>query len=151
MTPEEEILEKIHEMDYVTISPRKISSSYYKLADGTILKVFINIDYLVLDPRQPGGYAVSSTVMTSAFVPREKRRPEAYTAYTASDINAGIIEEDVDNEVLQEDFSTYELSNGFILSIKAVLGQVRKTKFVTQQGEPIYSVDVNPIIKFKKK
>ena len=62
-----------------------------------------------------------------------------------------IIDEDVEFEVLQENFSVYDLSNDFVLSIKTVLGQVKKTDGLTATGEPIYTVNVNPIIKFKKK
>lgn len=50
-----------------------------------------------------------------------------------------------------EEFSTYELSNGVLLSIKAVAGQIQKSRKRTEFGEPIYSVNINPIIKFKKK
>ena len=61
------------------------------------------------------------------------------------------LEEDVEYEVLHENFSVYDLSNGLTLSVKTVVGQIKKTKFFTRDGEPVYVVNTNPIIKTKKK
>ena len=62
-----------------------------------------------------------------------------------------IVEDDVEFEVLQESFSVYDLSNGMVLSLKPVLGQVRKTGVYSKEGEPVYTININPIIKFKRR
>jgi hypothetical protein len=36
------------------------------------------------------------------------------------------------------------------MSVKTVAGQISKTKYYTRQGEPIYIVNLNPVIKVKK-
>src|SRR5215207_3883749 len=120
--PVEEIVKEVQQMGYITVKPREISPSYYKLKDGTIVKVLININHLVPDPRSPDGFAVSSTNIITAFVPKEKRNPTLAKPYTPSELRAGITDEDMEPITLKEDFSVYELSNGLILSLKTVAG-----------------------------
>lgn len=150
MIPEEEIYSNIVEMGYITVKPTQIFASFYKLSDGTILKVVFALNYVLPDPRQPGALTINSTNIVSTFVPTEKRNPAAFIPYSPSELRHRIENEDVDFEVLQESFSVYNLSNGLVLSVKPVLAQVTKTKFYNKEGEPIYSVNVNPIIKIKK-
>jgi len=151
MIPEEEIQANIKEMGYVTVNPLKLEPSYYKLVDGTIIKAIVNINYLLPDPKSPQGYSINSHNTINAYIPIEKRNPMAFQPYNPAQLREGIIDEDVEAEMLRENFSVYELSNGMILSVKTVLGQITKTKYYTQEGEPVYIVNTNPIIKIKKK
>src|SRR5437660_687374 len=129
MIPEEEVLNNIKEMGYVTLKPRAVYPSYYKLHDGTIIQAFIHVNYLLADPQNTQGFRINSANLITAFVPREKRKPAAYQPFTPEEMQNGVIEEDVEYEVIRENFSVYELSNGLIISIKTVMGQIRKTKF----------------------
>lgn len=138
-------------MGYLTVTPRQTYPSLYKLSDGAILKVVVHLNHLLPDPRQLDNFTVSSTNILTPYVPREKRRPEAFQPYSSEDLNADIVEEDMDFEVLQENFSVYDLSNGFVLSLKPVLGQVKKTKLYTKEGEPVYTGNINPVLKIKRK
>jgi hypothetical protein len=130
--------------------PRVISPSYYKLGDGTILRAHVNLNYALADPRQPDGFTANTTNTTICYVPADKRRPDLFTNYDPSELASGIVNPDVDCDVLSENFSVYDLSNGIVLSIKTVVGQVQKTRFYTREGEPVYMVTVNPVIKVKK-
>ncbi|MCE9652623.1 MAG: hypothetical protein K8Q89_06160 [Nitrosarchaeum sp.] len=151
MIPEEEIMSEIKEMGYVTIKPRVERPSYYKLSDGTIVKALVHINSIIADPRNPEGFNVNPTNLVSAFVPKEKRNPMGFQPQSqGEDLAQGMIEQDVDFEVLKEDFSVYELSNNLILSVKTVVGQISKTKHYTKEGESVYLVNMNPIIKVKK-
>jgi len=150
MIPEEEIQSNIKEMGYITATPRAIYPSYYKLNDSTVLKVVVNVNYLLPDPRQPEGYSVNASNIFSAFVPKEKRKPQAFRPYNPAELANNIIDEDVEFEVLRENFSVYDLSNGMVLSLKPVTGQVKKTSLYDVGGEPIYIVTVNSVIKIKK-
>lgn len=150
MTPEEETLSNIQDMGYVTVTPRKVYPSYYKLTDGTILKAMAHLNFLLPDPRRPGEFVMNHTNIASVFVPQEKRRPELYKPYNPSELAHFVTDEDVEYEVLLENFSVYDLSNGFILSVKSVVGQVRKTSLVEPSGDPLYIVNINPVFKIKK-
>jgi len=150
VVPEEEIESNIKEMGYITVKPRVVYPSYYKLKDGAIIKALININHLIADPKSPEGFAVSSTNTIVVFVSKEKRNPIAYQPYNPAELQSGIIDEDMEAEPLRENFSVYDLSNGMVLSVKTVVGQISKTKYYTRDGEPVYLVNANPIIKVKK-
>jgi hypothetical protein len=150
VTPEEEIYADIKQMGYILAKSKRQYPSLYKLADGTIIKIEVLVSHLVPDPRRPEGFNINSQNIISSFVPTEKRKPEAFTPYSTQELNVGIVDEDLDFVVLQENFSAYELSNDFILSVKPVLAQVKKTKFYSITGEPVYTMNFNPVIKFKK-
>ena len=151
MISEEEIRNNITDMGYVLVTPRKLYPSYYKLSDGTFVRALININYLIVDPQSPQGFAVNSTNTVSAFVPKEKRHPELYQQYDPIEVMKDPVDDDMDFEVLRENFSVYDLSNGMVLSVKTIVGQVTKSKYYTRDGEPIYNINTNPIIKAKKK
>lgn len=149
MIPEEEIFTNIREMGYITVTPIKIWPSYYKLADGTIIRALVNINYLLSNPSSPEGFTVNSNNSVNAYVSKEKRHPEKFEEYNPSDLQSGVIDVDVEFEVLRENFSVYEMSNKMKISVKTVVGQIRKTKFYTKEGEPVYIISPNPIIKTK--
>jgi len=150
MIPEEEILNNLKDMGYIMVKPRVLYPSFYKLSDGTTVRALINVNYLIADPQSPQGFAVNSTNSVSAFVPKEKRRPELFQPYNPAELLTDPVDDDVDFEVLRENFSVYDLSNGMVLSVKTVVGQITKTKYYTRDGEPIYNINTNPIIKAKK-
>lgn len=150
MTTREEIIGSIQEMGYITITPRNISSSYYRLKDGTILEAHIEIESITTNPKQPDGYTIRSSNRTIAYVTKKVRNPEGKIPSNMSDIISGIIDDDVEAEPLLENYSVYELSNGLLLSIKTIVGQIKKTIFYTEQGEPVYSVSMSPVYKFKR-
>jgi len=149
LIPIEEIISNINEMGYITPTPKDVKPSYYKLDDGTILKVIVNINYILPNHLQKNNFSINSTNLISTFVPQEKRRPDLFNPIIQVDITKDIRDEDVSFEVLLEEFSIYELSNGSTLSLKSVLSQVQKTKYYNNDGEPVYNVFINPILKIK--
>lgn len=148
--PHEEVEGYIKDMMYVTATPRNLQPSFYKLSDGTIIKALIHVNHLTPDPRTPDGFAINSTNMVVAYVPKEKRNPAAFQPHNDAELQSSITEEDMEPEPLRENFSVYDLSNGMVLSVKTVAGQVNKTKFYTQDGEPLYLVNTTPVVKIKK-
>jgi len=150
MIPEEEVIQNIRDMGYVNVELATHHPSYYKLDDNTIIKALVQIHALIPNPRNPEGFSVSSTNIINAYVPKENRNPEAFVQYTSQQLNEGIVNEDVNFEVLRENFSVYKLSNGLTLSVKTVVGQIKKSRYFTQDGEPVYIVNTQPIIKVKK-
>jgi len=150
MGPDDEINQVIVKMGYVLATPRVQHSSFYKLIDGTIIKVVMLLNFLIPIPPKPDDYDVNTTNIVSSFVPSEKRRPELFAPTPNPQFDKDIVDDDVEFEVIKENFSVYDLTNGLVVSIKPVLGQVRKTKYYSVQGEPIYLTNVSPIVKFKK-
>ena len=148
--PIEEIFKEIKGMGYVTSTPRKIlQPSFYKLGDGTILSVLIRINHLVVDPFNPNSVSLNSVNNVHVFVEKSKRQPGTESKPHKDSIS--IIDDDVECTTLREEFNVYDLSNGDTMSVKSVLGQVRKTNMFSNNGEPIYNIDLQPIIKIKRK
>jgi hypothetical protein len=114
MIPEEEILGNIREMGYLTVKPRVILPSFYKLADGTILEAGIRIESIAKDPTQPSGYQVRVGNYTIAYVPSQERKPSEYRPFNPSEILTDIVNDDVEAEELKEEFSKYIFSTTMI-------------------------------------
>lgn len=147
MIAEEEIIKDIKKMGYITCKARVVKPSYYKLDDGTIISALITIDHLTPDPGSPDGIEVNSSTHINAFVPDKDRKPQEFQPYQPHELQSGITDNDVKYEVMSEEFSIYDLSDGKVMSIKTVVGQIIKTKFLTTAGEPVYTVNTNPIVK----
>ena len=149
--PIEEITKEISKMGYITVEPKgDLKPSYYKLKDGTILRVITTVTHLTPNPQSPQGFALNSFNTIICYVPKEYRHPEFYKPFNNSDIKSNIMEEDMDIETLKEEFSVYSLSNGRTMSVKSIVAQVSKTKLYTPDGEPLYVVNITPVIKTKK-
>lgn len=152
--PKEEIESNIKEMGYIVATPQTTAPSYYKLKDGTILRALIHVNYVTPSPGQTSTVAsveVNSTNIIAVYVPKHKRRPEAFQPFDPSELQHAVVDDDMEPEPLREDFSVYDMSDGTILSVKTVAGQIHKTKFYTQNGEPVYQVNITPIVKTTKK
>lgn len=121
--------------------------SFYKLKDGTLIRVLISIGHLIPDPESPHGYDIDALSTIASYVPMENRHPERYAPFDPSSIPSNILDEDMKPETLMEDFNAYPMSNGMTMSVKSVVAQVSKTRFYTAQGEPFYTVDATPVIK----
>ena len=146
----EEVEKEIQSMGYITVTPRVINPSFYKLSDGTIIRVIAHINYLTPDPKSEQGFGVNSLNNVSAFVPKEKRNPTLYKPYNPSELQTEIKDPDMEPITLKEDFSVYDLSNGLVMSVKSVVSEISKTAFYTPEGEPVYIVNNVPIVKIKK-
>ena len=150
ITNENEINSKIEKMGYILATSSKIIPSYYKIKDNTILKVIVIINHLIPEKDFPDNFGINSTNIVSTFVPIEDRKPESFKPYHLTAIESNITEQDLEFEVLYENFTVYNLSNGWILKVKPVLAQVNKTKLFSVDGEPIYTVNIAPVLKITK-
>lgn len=147
-----EIQKEVQCMGYITAVPqRTLIPSFYRLGDGTILSVLIKINHLLQKQSNPNSVAINSTIDVHVFVSQDKRNPSGKQLDLSESTISSIVDDDVDCKTLREEFNVYNLSNGYILSVKTVVGQVRKTDRYNPEGEPIYDIDSQPVIKFKKK
>lgn len=149
---DDQIAERINEMGYATCRPRQIAPCHYKVNDGmgTILRVLIVVNHLTPSTSHAQIFDVDSTVQVSAFVPASSRAPEKLVPYTAAEMTSGIVVHDVDYDILRGGFSTHSMSDGMVVSVKAAMGQIDKTKFVTPHGEPVYIVNPFPVTKIQR-
>ena len=138
-------------MGYVTVEPEgMLKPSFYRLSDGTVIRVLININHLTSHAGSPQKYGVNWSSAITCYVPKENRRPESYTHFDPAGMRSNILDEDMQYETLTESFNNYSTINGAIVGVKPAVAQVKKTGFCTQDGEPIYGVNVMPVFKVTK-
>lgn len=80
----------------------------------------------------------------------ENRKPKSFKQDPITANESKIEVQDLEFEVLKEDFTVYNISNEFILKVKPVLAQVNTIKLFSLDGEPIYTVNISLIIKITK-
>ena len=146
----DEIYDEIRKMGYITVKPiDDIKPSVYRLTDGTIIMVSVKINHLLSSPAATSGFEINSTNTVMCYVKKKHRHPGLHDPDNTLDPQSRIVEEDIELETLQENFNSFVLSNGMILSVKPVVGQVNKTDLYNPRGELIYTVSATPVIKIK--
>ncbi|HXX98516.1 MAG TPA: hypothetical protein VEL11_15535 [Candidatus Bathyarchaeia archaeon] len=139
----EEVQQRITNYGYLLVgNPKKYSPSYYKVKDETIIGASIRIETVLENPRS-GSHAIRTSNNIKAYVPNELRKPDLYKPFQPNEIVTGIID--------ASEYNDYELSNGVVISIRTIVNQIKKTRYFTKEGEPIYSVIITPVIKTKAK
>lgn len=118
-------------------------ASFYKLEDGTILSALVRINHVLTDPSGSALGAVNHGIDLQTFVPSRSKSPRLLQ----QNQSPTIIDQDVKCITIREEFNDYTVGDDIMVSAKAVVGQVMKTDAHTQLGEPIYNINVQPMIK----
>ena len=148
----DEIVNKIKDMGYVIATPQRAPiPSFYELDGGTILSAIVVVNHVLQDPTNPNVISISNNTNISVSVPPNSRNPRGKQSDPDMQDVPSIIDEDVQCDILREEFNVYNLSNNMVMSVKTVVGQVRRTDLYNDRGEPIYNVDCQPVLKFKKR
>ena len=148
----DEIVNRIKDMGYIIATPQRAPiPSFYELDGGTILSAIVVVNHLLKDPTNPNSISVNSNISISVSVPQNNRNPRGKQPDPDIQVVPSIIDEDVQCDILREEFNVYNLSNNMVMSVKTVVGQVRRTDLYNDRGEPIYNVDCQPVLKFKKR
>lgn len=152
MTSDAEFLKSIEEMGYLNAELISQKWSSYKLIDGTIIRVTIIPYNITVVNQNTDTYTMGHQNIVSAFVSKDKRFKDKFDPTL---INKPLTKSDIDSHDVEyidncEEFSTFKLDNGVVIKIKAVVGQIRKFTRVTVSGEPIYSINVNPVLRVIK-
>lgn len=138
---------KIKDMGYLVVKPIKVLPSYYELEDGSILEALTRIESVIKDKNNPIGFFINTSNTTKVYTHAENRDPTKFESFTAADLASGIVDQDVESKELFSDYSEYELSNDIVVKIKTIVSQIQKTKFYSQDGEPVYTVSITPVMK----
>lgn len=116
--------------------------NYYKLDDGTTLKLKIVLVKIIDEGKDSQGnpiHGIQSThvvgVNPSKELVENKSIPEI---------------EDLNFEIIKELWNEYKLEDGSYLMLKPALTQVNRTGKLDQKNIPIYNVQTQLLIKFRK-
>ena len=107
----------------------------------------VSVNYILSDMPDSGTGLVNHRISIDTFVPNRNKTTNAIPPNKSPTI----INQDVKYETVREEFNDYAVGNSIVVSAKAVLGQIRKTDSYNQVGEPIYDLNVQPIIKIVDK
>lgn len=135
-----EITKEITEMGYIIPTFEKPTPSFYRLEDGVILAVLIRLNHLVIDDHNPAQPKVNATTECFTFTSNREHMPSQPDEIRSP----SIVQENVPFEVMLEKFNPYRLSNGMVVNVKTVLGQVNKMDGYDLDGAPAYAVAAQP-------
>ena len=145
------IYNSVKEMGYIIATPRRsLEPSFYKLSKNDIIvSALIKANYCTSHPTEFNNASINTSTNVHIFVPIKNRKKNYMSQNIDPKIN--IVEEDIEYDILKENFNVYDLSNDVIMSVKTVVAQINRTDSYSNEGEPVYSINVQPIVKFKKK
>ena len=123
--------------------------SVYKVEDGTIVKV----RYVLVKARkgtanqfgQPG-YDLSMKNIIG-MIPRPGGLDKPSVSYDKATLTQSIEKEDMEFEKIREPWNEYRMSDGSTIKIQAILTIVSRTSKYDENGEQIYLLNFQPIVK----
>ena len=149
MTTTDEINNEIKLMGYVPFIPKSENPNYYRLDDGSILRVYPILNNLTLNPAQGDSVQVNVQNIIATFVPKKLRGTPSTKSYTQQELQANIEVFDMGFTTIIEDFNAYDVDSKQIMSIKTTVSQISKCKLFNNIGEPIYLVATPFVVKSK--
>ena len=134
----------IQDMGYVMARPKSIPiPSYYKLEDGNILSVLVRINYVLMNASESSDGSVNYSTDIHVFSPNKHKSYKS----TSSNRPPAITNQDVKYTSIKEGSNDYVVGEDIIVSVKAVVAQIAKTDAYSNEGEPIYNINVQPMFK----
>lgn len=135
---------KIKDRNYDYIDFEVISEAWnlYALEDGVIVKFKLAL-IKVMPVTQGKGYTVNSANVVGVLVPKELKKTPSPPIVGKHEIE----KKDVNYEILEEKWNEYKLEDRTILKIKPAILGIDKTKSYDSNGEPIYIVHSQPLVK----
>ena len=119
-----------------------------KLKDGSKLRVMTILTAAI---KEDDNLTIGTqNVIAVAYLPESLWGPPSDKRYTPKELEEAIVEEDIEFETEREVWNVYELEDGTVLSIKPYIVMVSRTKCYSERGEPIYLLNIQPIIKAKR-
>lgn len=146
-----DLAEDFREMGYTPFTVKIERPNFYRLSDGSILKICPILNGIEIDQAKLEGMSINAQSIVTAFIPKKLRKQPSNISYTQNDYVKNIDMEDMEFEIIFEDFNQYDLDEKFILSLKTTLSQVSRTKLYNIRGEPIYLINTAPIPKITNK
>jgi hypothetical protein len=107
-----------------------------------VLKLFLE----QLDEAGNAQFAAGSRVILTATVPPNMKGPPSTKPITAKEVADSIVEPDIPFETIREDWNEYKV-DGAVVSIKPIATIISKTSLFDANGDPVYNVQNQPIIK----
>jgi len=125
----------------------------YELRDGSILKtkhILTGVRKYEKEGGRRKGYDIrGQTINITHYVPEDMKGPPSEKPYTPEELKSSIVEEDMGYTTLMEEWNEYAIEDGAKIRIKHTVSRVSKTNKYNGDGEPIYLVEGDTLIKIK--
>jgi hypothetical protein len=133
----------------------------YSIREGPILQVrFVLLRLRKVDELNPDGtvakeirYEVGGQRLTTvSHVPEKLKETPDTNRYTAQDLKAAIVADDLGVDTLMEEWNDYVADDGTKIRVKCSVISVSRTSKYDKNGEPIYLVNSSQqvVVKTKK-
>lgn len=115
----------------------------YALKDGSYLKLRANVIKIgrAIDNFGNIAFNVNANTTIGIIPPRNLKGGPHPKPPTPQELVASIVDDDVGLITVEEEWSTYRLQDGTVLSIKLIPIKVSRTSIHDLNGEPLYNVD----------
>jgi len=148
---EREIDIKIKRLGYTPFKVKKEKPSFYKLEDGSILKVLSIVNAIILNEKKPNAISVDAQNVVSAFVPKKLHGEPVTKPVSIPEASKKLDIEDLEFDVIVEPFNEYRVAGKYTLKLKTILNQVNRSKLLNNIGQPIYLINTTLSPKFKRR
>ena len=133
------------DFDYVDFKTIGEPWNFYKLENGSLIKFKLILVKVMPIKNDPKNYSLNTANVVGVQSPRELRGaptpPPPNGSYGDSE------KKDLDYEVIKESWNEYKLKDGNTLKIKPAITAIDKTKNFDSNGEPIYVVHSQVLVK----
>jgi hypothetical protein len=134
---------------FLDAKPVKEAWSIYKVSDGTIIK----LRYIIIKTRKSGKidsfgnpvYDLNMKEVVGVIPPPDLLGTP--TPFEKKELGESITDEDMSFTLVQQPWNEYKLEDGTTIKIMAVLTIVSKTSKYDKNGEPVYLLNFQPMVK----
>jgi hypothetical protein len=123
--------------------------SSYKTKDDVLIKMrAIMLKMLLVDVDESGApkFVGGTTLLFSLTIPPAKKGTPNPNPITQKQIEETIIEPDIPFETIREDWNEYTVE-GASVSVKLVVTTISKSSLFDHNGDPVYNMRYQPVIK----
>jgi len=121
--------------------------SMYELADGSVLRGrIIVLKIMKLGPHE---YGFKASSVFAVDPPEKLKGPPSGERFSPEELEKSIVEEDIEFKTIKEEWNVFKV-NDEMLFVKLVISKVSRTDKYDGDGDPIYLINSQPIIKIKK-
>jgi len=133
------------DFDYVDFEVVGEPWNLYKLEDGSLIKFKLVLVKVMPNKSNPQNYLLNTANIVGVQSQKELRGAPTppLTNGTYNDFE----KKDLDSEVIKESWNEYKLKDGNTLKIKPAITAIDKTKSFDSNGEPIYVVHSQVLVK----
>lgn len=123
--------------------------SIYTVKGGAVIKMKLILLKLFLKDVDDSGnprFTAGSSLIFAVSVPPEMKGTPSNEPITQKQIEDSIVQSDIPFETVKEEWNEYNVE-GAVVSVKPIATIISKSSLFDSNGDPIYSVQNQPIVK----